>query len=93
MKLVALLGAKRQGEQKNLKSFLVLSASIRIRKCLCHTEDHQTVNNTRCQPRPVHNPTKTRKTAMKQCESEQNDKTMVQYDETMVQYDETKHSL
>jgi hypothetical protein len=45
MKSVALLGAKRQRKQENLKSFLVQSASIRIRKCTCHSEDRQSVNN------------------------------------------------
>ena len=81
------------GRKYSKLSSLVQSASIRIRKCICHSEDRQTLNNTTLTAASAQSNKKTRNTAMKQCESEQNDKTMVQYDETMVQYDKTKHSL
>ena len=54
MKTVASLGAKWQRKQKNLKSLHVLSASIRIRKCTCHSEDRQTVNKVTLTAQPTH---------------------------------------
>ena len=48
-------------ELKNLKSLHVLSASIRIRKCTCHSEDRQTVNKvtlTAAKPQPNKNEVK-----------------------------------